>query len=252
MSRLAVAQPILQTTKASYDGKSSLTITQKVQESAGIQPGLYLGDKWFSEAMDQPPHHSVPSLPYEYPQKSFISFVLHKATSPSLQKRSIGPPFSSASHNTPAFNVIHVIAGVLGGLGATLVGVTMFLMCRKKRKKRDNSLDIESKPVTPAPSIPSNNLKGTSSSSSASTCPTDRFDQFAIDFCYEERQQASTHNSISSCTTLPAEIDLSDDPVSPSMQQHRLQYLILQQQLKSQAASSSRPNATKPPPPYHP
>ncbi|KAI9033816.1 hypothetical protein CLU79DRAFT_841681 [Phycomyces nitens] len=205
-----------------------------------------LGDEWFSEAKDQPPHQSFPSLVYRNPQKPLVSF---EPRSPyRLQKRSGRPPFSSASHNTPAFNIIHVIAGVLGGLGATVVGVTMFLMCRKKRKKNRDSVDIESKPVIPPPL--SCHVK-TSSSSSASTCPTGRVDRFAIDFCYDERLQASATNSIASTATIPTEIDLAEEPVTPSMQQHRLQYLILQQQLKSQAGSSSRPNHL-PPPPYQP
>lgn len=42
-----------------------------------------------------------------------------------------------ASAHTSAFNTIHIIAAVLGVVGAIVVGLSIFFICKRKRKRKD-------------------------------------------------------------------------------------------------------------------
>ncbi|KAI7868138.1 hypothetical protein BDF14DRAFT_1796750 [Spinellus fusiger] len=196
---------------------------------------------------------------------------------PYHQRRSIESSFSSASREKPTHRIVHIIIGVMGAFLAIIAGIFLFRMYQKRREKRD----IENK--TSGSKIPSNSTTHCQSSlphpfhkfhSSPTNVHTKEevADQFAHDFCHEERQKAITmvprnEGPIhSSSTTIREE---REELVSPSMQQHMLQYLILQQQHKQQqrqelsqygherpyssaeTSTYSIPNNI-PPPPYQP
>ncbi|KAG2233338.1 hypothetical protein BDF21DRAFT_397749 [Thamnidium elegans] len=157
----------------------------------------------------------------------------------SLQKRGGGggSTFATYTEHTPIFNTVHIIAAVIGIIGAIGVAVTVFLFCRK-RKSGDNLLkvkaDIEQNMIE---RIPSDRRRA----AVATTLTNDRFGQFASDF----------DNNVQ--PPKPAVVHVED--ISPMMQQHQLQLKLLEVPTHNRAASSSSSvsHATSPPPPpYQP
>ncbi|KAI8145348.1 hypothetical protein BJV82DRAFT_603321 [Fennellomyces sp. T-0311] len=112
--------------------------------------------------------------------------------------------FPQSAHHTQAFNVVHVIAAVVGILGAAAIGITAFIMCRRRRRQRNNGA-IERSTSLPRPvssssaasSTPSSSLPQQQNVKSIST-----FDQFASAYCHDERQAANSTISTSNNDTL--------------------------------------------------
>ncbi|KAG0172814.1 hypothetical protein DFQ28_006998 [Apophysomyces sp. BC1034] len=140
-----------------------------------------------------------------------------------LAGRAAGSSF--AHYESPATNIVHVIAAIFGILGALLVGVGIFIMFRRRRA-RQAPADAEQRPPG----------------------DTSRFHKFANDFCQENQpnNSQSHHNE--------------QQQASPMMQQIHLQFKLLQQQQQASKPSttaaasptSSTPSTPPPPPPYHP
>ncbi|CAO3684147.1 unnamed protein product [Rhizopus stolonifer] len=51
----------------------------------------------------------------------------------------------SASVHTSVFNTIHIIAAVLGVVGSIAVGLSIFFICKRKRKRKDLDNQTEKK-----------------------------------------------------------------------------------------------------------
>ncbi|KAG2200226.1 uncharacterized protein EV154DRAFT_559369 [Mucor mucedo] len=130
-----------------------------------------------------------------------------------LQKR--GSTFATNTEHTPAFTTVHIIAAVIGIVGAIAVTITIFLYCKKR--KHDSLLKIKS-------DIEQDMLQ---------RAPATRFGQFATDF---------DHSS-----SAPEQVTR----VSPMMQQHQLQIKLLQVPTHNRTLSSSN-TVVPPPPPYQP
>lgn len=179
----------------------------------------------------------------------------------SIQKRGGGgPTFASNTQHTPVFNTVHIIAAVIGIVGAIAVFITIILFCRRKRNKSNNSSiqkvksDIEANMIQTQRSHQTSHT--TSSTTAAAEMTDNRFGQFANDF----------NNSVE--PPKPAIVHVED--VSPMMQQYQLQLKLLQQQQQerkqsanslqvpthnrasSSSSSASSSNTLLPPPPYHP
>lgn len=167
----------------------------------------------------------------------------------SLHKIESRSTFIINTEHTPVFNTVHIIAAVIGIIGAIGVAVTVLLFCRK-RKSRDNLLkvkaDIEQNMIERIPSDRRRATATANANASATTTTTtvttnDRFGQFASDF----------DNNVQ--PPKPAVVHVED--VSPMMQQYQLQLKMLEVPTHNRAASSSSSvsHATSaPPPPYQP
>ncbi|GAA5799441.1 hypothetical protein EDC94DRAFT_401370 [Helicostylum pulchrum] len=163
----------------------------------------------------------------------------------SLQKRGGGgsegggSTFATYTEHTPVFNTVHIIAAVIGIIGAIGVAVTVLLFYRK-RKSTDNLLkvkaDIEQNMIE---RIPSDRRRATTTTT---TITSDRFGQFASDF----------DNNVQ--PPKPAVMHVED--ISPMMQQYQLQLKLLEVPTHNRAASSSSSSMSHPtcppPPPYQP
>lgn len=185
----------------------------------------------------------------------------------------------SASHHSKAFNVVHVIAGVVGVVGAAMIAVVAFVVCRRHRRRRressySNNNDthrISSSTKASSPSNMKSSQPGLSSScapinASSSSKPSSLpFDQFASAFSYDEQQQQRQQSS-SLVLTSPSvsRVAISDHHLrrhpeddieaGPSMQQLQLQYRLMQSSSPPQTTTSSADHHTSqsPPPPYQP
>jgi hypothetical protein len=151
---------------------------------------------------------------------------------------SAGSTFATHTPHTSAFNTVHIIAAVIGIVGACLVGITIFILCRRKRRNaKQVNKDIEKSHVQEAASASTDTIH-------------QRFDQFASDF--ERNNTPPPHVE----QPKPAILHIEDS--SPMMQQYRLQLKLLQQrqqqhrQNPSDASSSTVVSNTAPPPPYQP
>lgn len=174
----------------------------------------------------------------------------------SIQKRGGGgPTFASNTQHTPVFNTVHIIAAVIGIVGAIAVFITVIFFCRRKRNKNNSIQKVKS-------DIEANMIQTQRSHQTTTTTTTittteltqDRFGQFANDF----------NNNVE--PPKPAIVHVED--VSPMMQQYQLQLKLLQQQQEergannlqvpthnrasSSSSSASSSNTLLPPPPYHP
>ncbi|GAN10854.1 hypothetical protein MAM1_0414c10404 [Mucor ambiguus] len=176
-----------------------------------------------------------------------------------LVKRSAsgGSTFATHTEHTPAFNTVHIIAAVIGIVGAVAMAVTIFLMCKRKRNRRRDSHNNR-KAFT---ANVSNDIESNMTQTSIQNSNNLRFGQFASDFDnhVEPPKPAVTHV----------------EDISPMMQQYQLQLKLLQQQkaqqqerklmidphlsvptalhqTSSSSSSSSSPNSLLPPPPYQP
>lgn len=130
-------------------------------------------------------------------------------------------------NHTSAFNTVHIIAAVIGVIGAIIVAITIFLLC--KRRKKVKSTDTISKVETPVMSQVTNRNSSHS-----------RFGQFATDFDNPPIEPPK-----------PAIVHVED--ISPLMQQQQLQLKLLNQQNSiTSTSSSSSSNPSPPPPPYQP
>ncbi|KAI8879136.1 hypothetical protein K501DRAFT_336285 [Backusella circina FSU 941] len=155
-----------------------------------------------------------------------------------LSKRvhSSGSTFITHTEHTTIFNTVHILAAVIGIVGAFLVGIAIFIACRKKRRKKkdiENNGSSEMAQVEQLPSGVNNDLS--------------RFSQFANDFETSQTELIKQPKSV----FLPEEED-----ISPLMQQHRLQLKLLQQKLcisqLNNASCSAAEAPLTPPPPYCP
>ncbi|ORY89985.1 hypothetical protein BCR43DRAFT_499801 [Syncephalastrum racemosum] len=142
-------------------------------------------------------------------------------------KRAAG---SFVHEHSPAFNVVHVIAAIIGVLAAAAIGITAFVVCRRRNRRRR----LSEKVPLPHESTPPATAHEPPSPSSAVHHKTSRFDQFASDFTYDER-------NASGCSSRPQPQPQSHAGVSPVMQQAELQSRLMQ---------SVKVNP--PPPPYQP
>jgi hypothetical protein len=152
---------------------------------------------------------------------------------------SAGSTFATHAPHTSAFNTVHIIAAVIGIVGACLVGITIFILCRRKRRNaKQVNKDIEKSHVQEAASASTDTIH-------------QRFDQFASDF---ERNNTPPPPHVEQ----PKSAILHIEDASPMMQQYRLQLKLLQQrqqqhrQNPSDASSSTVVSNTAPPPPYQP
>ncbi|KAJ8651490.1 hypothetical protein O0I10_012955 [Lichtheimia ornata] len=138
-------------------------------------------------------------------------------------KREDGNTFKKPTHHTTAFNVVHVIAAVLGIAGAALVSVTAFIMCRRRRRRL-----AREKRHTASTTLSNNDIQETS---------MHRFNQFAQDYHHDAEDNQlqlppKTHQQTTDKEPL----------VSPSMQQIHLHRQLLERHQQ----------APLPPPPYYP
>lgn len=186
----------------------------------------------------------------------------------SIQKRGGGgPTFASNTQHTPVFNTVHIIAAVIGIVGAIAVFITIIVFCRRKRNKKSSiqkiKSDIEANMIQTQRSHHNTSYSFTTTTTTtaaatgAATGMTDnRFGQFANDF----------NNSVEP----PKPAIFHVEEVSPMMQQYQLQLKLLQQQQQerkqsanslqvpthnrasSSSSSASSSHTLLPPPPYHP
>jgi heme/copper-type cytochrome/quinol oxidase subunit 1 len=204
-------------------------------------------------------------LPYQHSSKNYSlkskkkeiigrkeRVIIYYISVTSIHKRSPtngGSTFATYTEHTPVFNTVHIIAAVIGILGAIAVAITVCITCKRRRnQQRRNSAqaincpastDLESHLTTPSSNI-------------------NRFGQFASDFdnTVEPPKPAVTHV----------------EDISPMMQQYQLQLMLLQQERQEKttreqhraSASSTNtnastsaavpvtPNSLMPPPPYQP
>ena len=185
----------------------------------------------------------------------FVSVTSNKNNSnKNLFRRSAsgGSTFATHTEHTPAFNTVHIIAAVIGIVGAVTMAVTIFLICKRKRNRR-NSQNKKATLTTAVNDVESNMTQAITENNNI------RFGQFASDFDnhVEPPKPAVTHV----------------EDVSPMMQQYHLQLKLLQQQkaqkerklnidphlnvatlnqTASSSSTSSSPNSLLPPPPYQP
>ncbi|KAF7722515.1 hypothetical protein EC973_003077 [Apophysomyces ossiformis] len=164
--------------------------------------------------------------------------------------------FTTTSHDTPAFNVIHVTAAALGIIGATAVGVTMLILCRRRRARKQQ--DVERPPMQ---------QQQQQQQQQCTTGPS-RFAQFANDYEYHQQPlsvaftKPDDRRPYYSLHSNEEDEEENRKALSPSMQQYRLQLeLLQQQQLRRNLPTDSHPattsctqtvSLTQPPPPYHP
>lgn len=140
-------------------------------------------------------------------------------------KREDGNAFSKTTHHTTAFNVVHVIAAVLGIAGAALVSITTFIMCRRRQRRL-----ARERRQTASTTLSNNDIQETS---------MHRFNQFAQDYHHDE-EDYNNHPQLPPKTHQPT---TDKEPlVSPSMQQIHLHRQLLERHQQSPL----------PPPPYYP
>ncbi|KAI7886046.1 hypothetical protein K492DRAFT_190509 [Lichtheimia hyalospora FSU 10163] len=140
-------------------------------------------------------------------------------------KREDGNTFNKAAHHTTAFNVVHVIAAVLGIAGAALVSVTAFIMCRRRQRRL-----AREKRQTASTTLSNNDIQETS---------MNRFNQFAQDYHHDEEDCSNQPQLPPKTHQQPTD---KEPLVSPSMQQIHLHRQLLERHQQSPL----------PPPPYYP
>ncbi|KAI9359450.1 hypothetical protein BD770DRAFT_386073 [Pilaira anomala] len=153
-----------------------------------------------------------------------------------LEKRA--GTFATHTEHTSAFTTVHIIAAVIGVLGAIAVAVTVIMFCRKRKSKTALKMkaDIERNMIERIPT----------------TTPVlvDRFDQFATDFDPTVTALRSLEGQTMSTPPPPPA------KLSPMMQQYQLQLKLLQVPTHHRASSSSSAASNSsqhlPPPPYQP
>lgn len=141
-------------------------------------------------------------------------------------KREDGNTFKKPAHHTTAFNVVHVIAAVLGIAGAALVSVTAFIMCRRRRRRL-----AREKRHTASTTLSNNDIQETS---------MHRFNQFAQDYHHDEEDLNNNQPQLPPKTH--QQTTDKEPLVSPSMQQIHLHRQLLERHQQ----------APLPPPPYYP
>ncbi|KAI9491552.1 hypothetical protein BDB00DRAFT_874119 [Zychaea mexicana] len=127
--------------------------------------------------------------------------------------------FPQSAHHTEAFNVVHVIAAVVGIVGAAAVAVIAFIMCRRRRRQQQQQQQQRNSAIISTAmeqaSVP-RPISSSSANSSATPAATPQsssqyqqhqlqpvksistFDQFASAYCHDERQGADStlrHNN---------------------------------------------------------
>jgi hypothetical protein len=112
-------------------------------------------------------------------------------------------------------------------IGAIIVAITIFLLCKRRKRK------VQEEAIPTPISTPTNTIM-----SEVST-DTNRFGQFANDF----------DNHIEP----PKSAIVHVEDISPLMQQYQLQLKLLKQQNSSTSSSSNTSSTpSPPPPPYQP
>lgn len=153
-----------------------------------------------------------------------------------LEKRA--GTFATHTEHTSAFTTVHIIAAVIGILGAIAVAVTVVMFCRKRKSKTALKMkaDIERNMIERIPTT--------------TPVAVDRFDQFATDF----DPTVTALQPPPEGQTMPPPPPPSPAKLSPMMQQYQLQLKLLQVPTHHRAASSSSSDSTQPlpPPPYQP
>ncbi|KAI8370331.1 uncharacterized protein BYT42DRAFT_647590 [Radiomyces spectabilis] len=170
-----------------------------------------------------------------------------------LQKRGNGSTFTNQPHNGAAFNIIHVMAAVLGIIAATIVTIVVFIMYRRRRRRQARRTDDTEKSASSMVGVPH---LSSPSPAAAST----RLTQFVNNYYYDERQHAVEPDSNPLNTNISSDTASGASPtiVTPSMQQYRLQLKLLQrhdEQRQKQRPHPGPPSRSSqpldpPPPPY--
>lgn len=161
-----------------------------------------------------------------------------------LVRRMDGSSFSTATHQTTTFKVVHVIAAVFG---AAVIGIAVFLMYRKRRRRRQQmNEEMQQSDIHPP--------------ATTAACYTAALRNDYLQFSklygndghitsperakspYDDRRVTSDEEANASAFSVS----------SPAAQQHELQQRLWQHQHSSTAVQLCMPHLTRPPPPYHP
>lgn len=182
----------------------------------------------------------------------------------------------SANHHSKAFNVVHVIAGVVGVVGAAMIAVVAFVVCRRhRRRRRESSYSNNNDPHRISSSSKSSfppNMKSSQPGLSSSCAPINAsssskpsslpFDQFASAFSYDEQRRQQQSSSVALTSPSVSRVAIpdhhlrrhQDDDIEagPSMQQLQLQYRLMQSSSPPTSTADRHDTSQSPPPPYQP
>ncbi|ORZ00176.1 hypothetical protein BCR43DRAFT_511209 [Syncephalastrum racemosum] len=162
-----------------------------------------------------------------------------------LVRRMDGSNFSTATHQTTTFKVVHVIAAVFG---AAVIGIAVFLMYRKRQRRRQQSnQEMQQAHIHPSTTTAAPYYSGAL-----------RNDYLQFSELYGHDAQIALPERTKALydgrrvTSDDEEANTGMHSVSsPAIQQNELQCRLWQHQHMA-ASSCSISHPARPPPPYHP